>query len=164
VTLLNGGIYTELHRPLPTQKLLRTPVLGELTARLSSFRVFMLQYPKVYAESDSFEDSHYAEQWGLMLNNQGRKTLAKVACYMRERVRYRDRWLGPLQRLKLPLKLIWGREDPIAVHAIAEKLTVQSPHAELVTLDGIGHYPQLESPNRVADELLKFTASRPPAR
>ena len=164
VTLLNGGIYTELHQPLLTQKLLRTPVVGELTARLSSWRVFRHQYPRVYAEPESFDVNHYREQWGLILHNGGRRTLAKVACYMRERDRYRDRWLEPLHRLRLPLKLIWGRDDPIAVHAIAAKLAVENPLAELVTLDGVGHYPQLESPARVVEELLKATDSRFPSR
>ena len=161
VTLLNGGIYMELHQPLPTQKLLRTPLVGELTARLSSWQVFRHQYPKVYAEPDSFDEGHYREQWGLMLHNRGRRTLAGVACYMRERYRYRERWLAPLHRLRLPLKLIWGREDPIAVHAIAAKLAVENPRSELVTLDGVGHYPQLESPDRVADEILKATDAKP---
>jgi pimeloyl-ACP methyl ester carboxylesterase len=157
VTLLNGGIYPELHRPLLTQKLLRTPVIGELTARLASWQVFRRQYPQVYAEPENFDEQHYHDQWALMLHNEGRSALAKVACYMRERERFRERWLEPLHRLRRPLKLIWGKEDPIAVHAIAVRLAERNRRAELVTLDGTGHYPQLESPARVANEILQFT-------
>lgn len=154
VTLLNGGIYMELHQPLPTQRLLRTPLIGELTARLSSWRLFRHQYPQVYANPQQFDEEHYREQWTLLLHNQGRRTLAKIAGYMRERVKYHDRWLGPLHRLRLPLKVIWGKEDPIAIYAIAEKLAANNPTAELLILDGVGHYPQLEDPGPVARSLI----------
>ena len=50
--------------------------------------------------------------------------------------------------------MIWGREDPIAVHAIAERLDRENPGAELTTLDGVGHYPQLEAPDAVATHLI----------
>ena len=140
----------DMHQPLPTQRLLRTPVLGELVARLSSYRVFRHQYPQVYASPESFDENHYLQQWALILNNGGRQTLAKIAVYMNERKRNEKRWLGPLHRAKLPLQLIWGRLDPIAIYAIAEKLRAQNPHISLKTLDGVGHYPQLEAADQVA--------------
>ena len=153
LVLLNGGIYMELHRALLTQKLLRTPLVGALTARLSSRRVFRLQYPRVYARPEQFDEEHYDAQWALLLHNQGRRTLHRVAAYMRERRRMGDAWTGPLHRLDVPLKVIWGREDPIAVHRIARRLVRENPRADLATLDGVGHYPQLEAPERVAAEL-----------
>jgi pimeloyl-ACP methyl ester carboxylesterase len=153
LTLLNGGIYMDLHQPLLTQRLLRTPVVGPLTARLSSWRVFRMQYPKVYARPEQFDEAHYREQWALMLYNEGRRTLAKVAGYMNERSRMGEQWTGPLHRLELPLRVIWGRQDPIAVYAIAQKLAGQNRGAELITLDDIGHYPQLEAPGVVAEIL-----------
>ena len=157
LTLLNAGIYMDIHQPLPTQRLLRTPLLGEMAARLMSYRLFRHQYPKVYAQPDSFDENHYHQQWALILNNNGRQTLAKIAGYMRERLRYEKRWLGPLHRTKLPLKLIWGRLDPIAVHAIATQLQAKNPRINLNTLDDVGHYPQLEASDRVATYLLEQT-------
>jgi len=157
LTLLNAGVYMDMHQPLPTQRILRTPVLGELFARLSSYRVFRLQYPRVYANPESFDEEHYRQQWALILNNNGRQTLAKIAGYMKERVRNEERWLGPLHRAKLPFKTIWGRLDPIAIYAIAQRLKTQNPNVSLKTLDDVGHYPQLEAPGRVAAHLLKPT-------
>ena len=154
--LLNGGIYMDLHRPLLTQRLLRTPVLGALTARLSSWRVFRLQYPRVYADPQQFDQEHYRSQWSLMLNNGGRRVLHKMASYMRERTRMGEQWTGPLHRLELPLRVVWGRKDPIAVYAIALELCDRNQSASLITLDGIGHYPQLEAPERVAAAIHDF--------
>ena len=151
LTLLNGGVYMDLHRPLITQRMLRTPVLGAMTARLSSWRMFRHQYPKVYAQPEHFDESHYEEQWSLMQHNHGRRTLAAVAGYMRERVKMGDRWLGPLHRLDLPFRLLWGKQDPIAVYAIALRLVANNPKAQLNTLEGVGHYPQLEAPQLVTE-------------
>lgn len=154
LTLLNGGIYMEQHRPLFTQRLLRTPGVGAVAARLTSRRLFLLQYPKVYANPLQFDEEHYASQWALLLHNGGRRTLHRIAGYMRERVRMGEAWTGPLHRLELPLTVIWGREDPIAVCGIAETLLRHHPKARLVTLNGIGHYPQLEAPEQVAEAIF----------
>lgn len=155
LSMLNGGIYMDLHQPLLTQRLLRTPVIGSLTARSSSWRVFRWQYALVYARPGEFDEEHYRSQWALMQHNRGRLTLHKVARYMKERQRMGDRWTGPLHRLDLPFKVIWGRRDPIAVQAIAEKLCSANPGAKLYTLDEEAHYPQLEAPQLVADCLLE---------
>jgi len=155
LALLNGGIYMDLHQPLLTQRLLRTPLLGALTARFSSWQVFRLQYPRVYAQPRQFDKIHYRSQWSLMLNNEGRRTLHKTAVFMKERELMGERWTGPLHRLDVPLKVIWGKRDPIAVYSIAQKLCKSSPGAQLFTLDDIGHYPQLEAPEMVADCLLQ---------
>jgi len=155
LTILNAGIYMDMHQPLPTQRLLRTPLLGTITARLSSYMVFRNQYPRVYARPDEFDEEHYRQQWALVLNNDGRRVLAKIAGYMKERERRGKRWLGPLHRARVSLSLIWGRRDPIAVYAIAEKICAQNPRASLTTLNDVGHYPQLESPQQVASSILK---------
>jgi pimeloyl-ACP methyl ester carboxylesterase len=153
LTLLNGGIYMELHRALLTQKLLRTPLVGALAGRLSSWSLFRRQYPNVYAEPGQFDEQHYRSQWSLMLNNGGRRVLHKIAGYMRERQRMGERWTGPLERLELPFRVIWGERDPIALYAIARRLCARNVGASLHTLRGVGHYPQLEAPQRVAEVL-----------
>jgi pimeloyl-ACP methyl ester carboxylesterase len=40
------------------------------------------------------------------------------------------------------------------VYSIAQKLCKSNPAAKLFTLDDVGHYPQLEAPETVADCLL----------
>ncbi len=116
----------------------------------------MSQYPKLYARPGDFDPAHYREQWSLILNNGGRATLAKVACYMRERLRYRDRWEAVLKAPGIPVSAIWGRLDPIAVAAIANRLLQANPQARLLMLDDTGHYPQLEAPSRVSEEIIAF--------
>lgn len=154
LTLLNGGIYMELHQPLLTQRLLRTPVIGAIAARLTSWWMFRLQYPNVYAHPEQFSEMHYRNQWALMGNNHGSRVLHKIAGYMRERTRMGEQWTGPLHRLDLPFKVIWGKEDPIAVLVIALKLCEHNRSASLTILQDVGHYPQLEAPERVAVAIM----------
>ena len=170
VVMLNGGIYMDLHHPLPTQRLLRTPFIGPIAGRLTSYRLFRLQYPRVYADPDQFDDQHYEAQWALMQNGGGNRTLSGIACYMRERVKFGERWTGPVERLDLPFTVIWGQKDPIAVEAIALRLCERNPKAFLVKLPEFGHYPQLEAPEKVAEEIKshfsgwrKFTPRTSPA-
>ena len=161
LSILNAGIYMDMHQPLLTQRLLRTPVIGEAVARLSSYRVFRHQYPRVYAEPGMFDEAHYQQQWSLMRYNDGSHTLAKIAGYMKERIHSEDRWLGPLHRTRVPTRLIWGRLDPIAVIAIAERLCRENPDITLNVLDGVAHYPQLEAPDHVASILLEEEGKQP---
>ena len=155
-SVLNAGLYMTLHRPLPTQRLLRIPVLGTLTGRLASWRLFRNQYPLVYADPESFSSEHYREQWSLILHNHGRRTMAKVAGYMRERERRGQRWTRPIEQSRLPMQVIWGLSDPIAVPEIADRLEERNPSAAFHRLQGVGHYPQLEAPEVVAGHILAF--------
>ncbi|MBI3884834.1 MAG: alpha/beta hydrolase [Opitutae bacterium] len=158
LTLLNGGLYPDLHRPLLTQRLLRTPVLGPLVARCSGWPVFRTQYARLYARPAEFTEEHYREQWALLLHNEGRRSLASVAGYMPERLRMGEQWLGPLHRCPVPLRAIWGRLDPVAPPTMTARLAAKHPALELVALDDAGHYPQLERPAEVAAALLRHLA------
>jgi pimeloyl-ACP methyl ester carboxylesterase len=153
-TMLNAGVYMDMHQALLTQKMLRTPVLGALVARLSSYRLFRYQYPNVYADPASFDEEHYRQQWSLIMNNDGRGVMAKIAGYMRERRKYGERWLEPLHQTKVPFKLIWGREDPIAIFSIAERLCKKNQSIVHTSLENVGHYPQLEAAELVAESML----------
>lgn len=158
ITLLNGGLYMDLHRPLLTQRLLRIPGLRRVLAGLSQYPLFRSQYRKIHSDSDLFGEDHYLEQWQLLRCRGGLRVLPDVAGYMRERIRMGDRWLGPLHRCALPMQLVWGLEDPVAVPAIAQRLAQKRPQTTLVELEGVGHYPQLEAPERVAAAVVRFAA------
>lgn len=154
VTLLNAGLYMELHQPLVTQRLLRTPRLGAVIGRLAGRSLFMHQYPKVYMNPEAFDRSHYESQWRLLIHNRGRRVLHKIAGYMHERLRYRERWLGALKNSPIPVRLVWGMADRIATAAIAEKAYRELNLVGLERLEGVGHYPQLEVPEKVACAIL----------
>ena len=155
VCLLNGGLFPESHRPLLTQKLLLSP-LGPWVARLSTRgtlersmrRIFGRTTPPTAEQIDAF--------WALMNHNQGKVVLPSVIRYMHERVLYRERWVGALQRTAIPMRLIDGVVDPISGEHMVERYQALIPRPDVVRLEGIGHYPQVEAPQQVLEGYLTF--------
>ena len=58
--------------------------------------------------------------------------------------------------IRCPAKVMWGRDDPWIPLERGKALHALIPHASFETLDGVGHLPQLEAPERVATRLLGF--------
>ena len=61
-----------------------------------------------------------------------------------------------LVALQRPLLLIWGREDRFVPLSIGESIHHQHPHIDLVALEGCGHCPHDEVPERFIDVLLPW--------
>ena len=94
------------------------------------------------------------EDFDLISLAGGRYRLPQISQYLRERVRFGRRWTAALQRTDVPLRLVWGDRDPIAVPAIPKRVGELAPGARIVWLEGVGHYPMLEAPDRWTDAIL----------
>ena len=73
--------------------------------------------------------------------------------------------LGRLYRAaQLPTLIVWGARDPFipVSHAIAAHEAIQGSRLEI--LDGVGHYPHCEAPERFVAVLIDFVDSTEPAR
>ena len=152
--MLNGGVYMDMAKPLFTQRLLRNRFLGPLFARLASYRVFKAQFPRTYAHPERFDDLHFRIHWALMQANNGRRVMAAIAVYMRERLHYIDRWQGALHQSDTPLQLLWAQNDPVAIPAIGRQLHENVGTSLLYEIPDCGHYPQLEATNEVASRVV----------
>jgi pimeloyl-ACP methyl ester carboxylesterase len=69
--------------------------------------------------------------------------------YMPERRTHRARWVGALQQASIPLRLINGPLDPVSGEHLQVRYRELIEDADVVSLAGIGHYPQLEDPEGV---------------
>jgi pimeloyl-ACP methyl ester carboxylesterase len=45
-------------------------------------------------------------------------------------------------------------DDPIAVPSMVDTLLAARPDASVVRLDGVGHYPMVEAPDRFLEAVL----------
>jgi pimeloyl-ACP methyl ester carboxylesterase len=70
---------------------------------------------------------------------------------MKERMIHRERWVGALQEFRNRLILIDGIEDPISGQNMVDRYKEVISDKNIFSLDGIGHYPQVEDPNRLLD-------------
>lgn len=150
VVFLNGGLFPEATHPLLLQKLLCGP-FGPLVARLSNYRSLSASLRRICAQP--LDEAWLRQQWQWLVRAQGRRVMPRIIQYMRERKTHRERWLGALTGAGVPLHLINGVEDPISGRTIVSRWRELLPHAPVVELPGVGHYPQVEAPERVLDAL-----------
>lgn len=153
LVLMNGSVHIEMSRLTPSQKLLRSP-LARLFTRVASERVFRLQMRRILGRRPA--EGELAAMWALMRHGGGLRRLPRLIGYIDERHRFRHRWIGALERLDLPVLVLWGPEDPVAVPGIARALAGEIPGASLCWLGGLGHYPQLEDPEATGAALRDF--------
>ena len=63
---------------------------------------------------------------------------------------------GRLAELGVPVLVLWGADDPFAPVASAERFAREIPGAELVVLEGTGHFCVEDDPAAYARELERF--------
>jgi pimeloyl-ACP methyl ester carboxylesterase len=69
---------------------------------------------------------------------------------------HRARWVGALVESTVPRRLICGAVDPVSGRHLAERYRELVPDPDVVVLECVGHYPQLEVHDRVVDEYEAF--------
>jgi pimeloyl-ACP methyl ester carboxylesterase len=157
VCLLNGGLFPEAHRARLIQKLLLTP-LGPLLSRLSSERRFRRSFVAIFGPQTRPSDEELKAAWSLVAHNDGWRIAHKLIRYIPERRQQRARWVGALQQTRVPLRLIDGPADPVSGAHMADRYRELVPNPDVVLLDGIGHYPQIEDPAGVLRAFLEFVS------
>jgi pimeloyl-ACP methyl ester carboxylesterase len=61
-----------------------------------------------------------------------------------------------LERVRCPVLLVWGDRDRMVTHRGARLITDAVPDTTYELLEGVGHCPQVEAADRVAELLLGF--------
>ncbi|MCP3964032.1 MAG: alpha/beta hydrolase [bacterium] len=158
VTLCNGSVHLELARLRISQRIARSRVLGPLFGRLVFRAYFKRVMRRLWGDRRKADDGDLDSMWQGVRSHQGHLRTHQISSYLNERMRFRHRWIGALVRLDLPTHVLWGRRDPVAVAAIAEKLAEETPDAVLTWLDDAGHYPMLEDPQGWSEAALSFLA------
>lgn len=109
----------------------------------------------------TFSDEHQPsdDEVAAMLTgirfNEGDQLLPRLIRYVEERRSNLDRWTAALESFSGPMTVIWGEQDPIAVVAMAHRIKELHPDAEVITWPDVGHWPSIEAPERLADEIAR---------
>jgi pimeloyl-ACP methyl ester carboxylesterase len=61
-----------------------------------------------------------------------------------------------LHRISAPTLLVWGARDGIVPPAYAQDFQAGIPGAQLTIIEGAGHRPDLEQPEKLANTILEF--------
>ena len=160
VLLFNGSIVLDRASLTPSQKLLRSR-WGPLAARLSNRRVFRQQFGSLFTPEHPLSDEEAEDQWALICHNGGRTRGHELIAYLDERIEHAGRWHGAIRDWRGPLSLAWGMQDPVATTAVLDAVRELRPAAPCEELAELGHYPQLEDPERVAGAILSACCAPP---
>jgi pimeloyl-ACP methyl ester carboxylesterase len=155
VCWLNGGLFPQLYRATPAQRLLLSPA-GPLLGRLLSERRFAAELRGLFAPDTGPDDEDIASFWALLSTEDGGRVIHRLLHYIAESRLHADRWLQAMQGTRVPLRLINGSLDPLAGEPMAERYCALIPEPDVVRLHTIGHYPHMEAPMMVAQEYIRF--------
>jgi pimeloyl-ACP methyl ester carboxylesterase len=131
--------------PLP-ERVLRLTV-GEVYRQLAFARPRSVAGAVVRA----FTDHHTTKAAVVRMLANGRRMLPELRSPFR------------LEHVGVPVLLVWGDRDRMVTHRGARQVTEALPETTYELLEGIGHCPQIEAPERLAELLLEFLAA-PSAR
>jgi pimeloyl-ACP methyl ester carboxylesterase len=153
--LLNGSIFIEMAQLTSGQKLFLALPPRKL-ALSPPVRVFRRQIRRLFSP-DHQPSREEIEMMELLLSHEGGARLVPITIrYIEERRQMAERWTSGLVDFKGDVSLIWGDLDPVAVPAIATRLLELRPATVAVRWSDVGHWPQLEVPERVAAELMRL--------
>ena len=80
-----------------------------------------------------------------------------------EQVRAMAAWRGPnrLRRVSVPTTVVHGDADPVVPVANGMRVAQLIPGARYVELDGVGHLPPMEAPDRLVDVVVETVRPSP---
>ena len=155
VCLLNGGIFPEAHRASRMQKLI-TARLGRPLASLVMRRGFYRALSRLFGPETKPSLDTLDALWTLLRHNGGRAIMPRLMGYRADRKEHRDRWVGALVQARIPLRFIFGTQDPMCGREMADLWRACVPGGDVVDLPGIGHFTALEAPAAVAEDYIAF--------
>ena len=159
ICMLNGALFPETHRPILAQKILISPI-GFLFGRLISDSKFKRSLASIFGEQTKPTEEELDDFLAVFKFNDGRRIAHKLIRYMRERAKYRDRWVGALQNMKVPFKFINGSADQVSGKHLVERFREVVPRqTDIIELEDIGHFPHFETPEIVLENYFKFNSA-----
>ncbi len=153
--LCNGSIHIEYSQLRTIQKLLRNKWTGPLVAKLTNYPIFKKNMRNIYFDKSKVSDEELEEMWSVLNYNHGKRIVHELTQYITERYLYWDRWVGALKTTKIPTKIIWAKNDPIAIPKIGELLASEIPNNEIYWMENTGHFLMLENPKEWSKLVLK---------
>lgn len=157
--LTNGSIYLDMAHltdgqqlllSLPDERLAAESALGH---ELVEAALAATCAPAMVPAADEL-----AAMADVVVRDGGDRLLPRLIRYVEERRVHEQRWTGAIEAHPSPLTIVWGTADPIAVWPMAQRLCMARPDARLVELDGVGHYPMVEDPERFGGALVAALA------
>lgn len=149
-TLINTGVLLD-YRWHRLARIWRTPVLGEL---------FMATTNRAGVRLLVGHDNPRLPPWALdriyEASRSGGTKRAVLRLYRATAASAMGALRDPLRELDRPALVVWGTEDAYISWEQAGRQPESFPSARVELLEGLGHWPFLEDPARVAEQVIPF--------
>jgi pimeloyl-ACP methyl ester carboxylesterase len=156
ICFLNGALFPETHRPILAQKILISPI-GFLFGRFIAGDRFKKGLASIFGAETQPTENELNEFLEIFKFNDGRRIAHKLIRYMTEREKYRERWVGALQKIDVPFRFINGSADLVSgAHLVKRFREVVPKQTDIIELPGIGHFPHFEAPEKVLELFFDF--------
>ena len=131
-----------LASPVPLPEAVLRAVVGE------AYRQLVFARPRAAAREvvRAFTDHHRRREHVVRILDNGRRLLPEL-----------DEPFE-LERSAVPVLLVWGDRDRMVSHRGARRITEAVPGTTYELLEGVGHCPQVEAPDRLVRLLVAFGA------
>jgi pimeloyl-ACP methyl ester carboxylesterase len=152
--ITNGSIYIEqahltngqqLLLSLPDEKLAPDAPIDAASLRRSLIDTYS---PAASVPPEGSADDLLGATVEQIMHDDGHLVLTRLIRYIEERRQNQARFTGAIESDPSPLHIAWGMDDPIAVPSMVDTLTAARSDATVVRLEGVGHYPMVEAPER----------------
>jgi len=157
VLLFNGSMVVEQASLTWEQKVLRSRA-GFLLAGFSNPLSLRRGLGATFSDAHPLTSAEAKAQWALLSHHGGNRNLHRAIAYIDQRIELAQRWHGAIRDWPGRLELAWGMEDPVATIEVLAAVRELRPGAPVHELDGLGHYPQIEDPARLARVVDHFAA------
>lgn len=147
----NGGLYPDLHRPTFGQQLLVDPDKGAEVAAAMTEELFTGGVAVTWGQRVPLDEFAVHQMWESMQARGGAGRAHELLHYMAERREFAPRWSAGLEHDDAPSWFVWGDLDPVSGAHMVERVGTNIPHATVVRLADVGHWPTLEAPDECAD-------------
>jgi len=135
-------------------RLARIPVARDILATVTPRAMFDLSFKQSVSNQAIATPAMIDRYWELHLYPGNRRaTVQRFGQYSGD-----DGAAAKLPGLKVPTLILWGREDRLIPVSVASWFNSQIPGSRVSILDGIGHIPMEEAPDRSLAPVLELLA------
>src|SRR6185436_8133000 len=127
---------------------------GAILTRFISEREFARNFRRIFGPAHPISDDDLHTHWLAITRHRGNLIYHRLVHHYGDQRRHGERWEHALETTPIPLRIVWGMFDPVSGAPIAQRLKERRKNADVVELDGVGHYPHSEVPDVVARHVL----------
>ena len=139
-------------------RLARIPVARDILATVTPRVIFEKSFAQSISNQAIATPAMIDRYWELHLYPGNRRaTVQRFGQYSGD-----DGAAAKLPGLKVPTLILWGREDKLIPVSVASWFNQQIPGSRVSILDGIGHIPMEEAPDRSLAPVLELLAATGP--